>query len=279
MTPLFLAIVALGPRACQRPAEPLRFATYNIENFPKSDRQVEGALSLVRSLDVDFVGLQEIIGTQRLEREAKVRLGEQWEFVWVDTSPLASGGRPAQNIGLLYDGALYRASEVRSRGETRLSEGRYRPTLEVLLEPRVSGREPLRVFVVHLKSGSDGRAVRREQLAALGQILEGAGRGGEAIAVMGDFNSTEPEDRRDIERIAARAGLTFATRDLSCSAFWQRGEDCPTSRLDHILVSEAPDRVEAAAACADSCASGDRCPLYRVEISDHCPVLASYGGL
>jgi endonuclease/exonuclease/phosphatase family metal-dependent hydrolase len=96
------------------------------------------------------------------------------------------------------------------------------------------------------------------------------------VVVLGDFNATTGGDRADLAALARAAGLVWATEPLACSAFWDRDDGCPSSRLDHVLTWAAPASVAAAGACAtDGCAWHDRCPLYADEVSDHCPVVVS----
>lgn len=93
---------------------------------------------------------------------------------------------------------------------------------------------------------------------------------------MGDFNATEASDRDDLAALARGTGLTWASEPLACSAFWERLDDCPTSRLDHVLTWRDPASVVARGACEEGCDRRDSCPLYRREISDHCPVTVGF---
>ena len=286
MNAAFLLIAALGlsPRACEREATPPSFATFNIENFPKNQRQIEGAFALIEQLQVHFIGVQEIGDPAVFQAEAHRRLGRHWRFVSTnlrpgEVAPEEGEGeiawKPNHNLGVLYDDHAYRWLSTRIHDETRLGTERHRPTLEVRLQPRAGG-SVLRVFVLHLKSGTAGRPVRQAQLQALQGILQKARASGERIVVMGDFNATEQADRTDLAQLARQAGLVWASEGLSCSAFWQRREECPTSSLDHVLSFAKPEAVSVAGACADGCDRQDRCPLYRDEISDHCPVVVRF---
>jgi endonuclease/exonuclease/phosphatase family metal-dependent hydrolase len=273
-----LLAVALVARPCAETPQP-RLATFNIENFPKDTRQVQGAFEVIAGLGVHMVGVQEIGDVTLFRQQARARLGMDWRFVAIDTGPkdleesdpLWSG----HSLGLLFDGSRYKQLSIRAHDGTRLETRRHKPVLEVRLEP-LQGGSVLRVFVLHLKSGSAGREIRRAQLVELEKILKEARGSGERIVVMGDFNATEPADRVDIARVAEQAGLHWATEPLLCTAFWQRERDCPTSSLDHVLTFAPPTQVEARGACLQGCDQQDRCPLYRQEISDHCPVVISF---
>ena len=95
---------------------------------------------------------------------------------------------------------------------------------------------------------------------------------------MGDFNATDNADRESLEALSS-ANLVWATEELPCSAFWERADDCPTSRLDHIFSWKAPAGVAAKGGCELGCESRNSCPLYRREVSDHCPVLLEMNNL
>ncbi|HEU0031240.1 MAG TPA: endonuclease/exonuclease/phosphatase family protein [Kofleriaceae bacterium] len=258
---------------CERDPAPssARLATFNIENFPKHARQTEAAFDEIAALDASVVGVQEIYEPALLAREAKARLGDTWELVSADTAPTATR-YPSHHLGVLFDRATWRHVATRVHDETRL-DGRQKPTLEV--ELATPGGVHVRVLVVHLKAGGDGRAIRHRQYAALASIVREARRSGDRVVLMGDFNATDDRgDRADLAELAATTATSWATEPLACSAFWDRDDGCFRSRLDHVLVSTPATTVEAAGACAtEGCERQDTCPLYTREVSDHCPIV------
>lgn len=259
----------LAARACRhRPkARGDRLATFNIEEFPKDDRQVAGAFRLIAQLHADAIAVQEITAPAAFAAAARDRLGPQWRFASADVTP--DGAPHPIAMGVLFDAGRFRLAAVRVHDATRV-DGRGKPTVEVVLER--AGAPPLHLFVVHFKSGSAWRDLRLRQFRALANILAAASRTGR-IAVLGDFNSTEDGDRTDLAALAARAHLAWATERVACTAFWRREADCPTSRLDHVLTWTPARSVTVGGACAEGCTARDRCPAYRDEVSDHCPVL------
>jgi exonuclease III len=252
------------------PVEPVRLATFNIEEFPKDAAQIDGAFALIAGLDAEVVAVQEIFDADAFIAAAHRWLGPTWTFAHADTMPV--GGRwPPVHVGVLFDARAFEEVGAIVHDELRL-DGRQKPALEVQLRPRRGG-PLLRVFVVHLKSGSANREVRARQLAALGDVLHAAQRAPGRIAVLGDFNATDEDDRADLAALARATGLAWATEALPCSAFWRRDDDCPTSRLDHALTWAPPTAVETHGACASAgCGDHASCPRYRDEISDHCPI-------
>lgn len=258
---------------CHRDGVAVRFATFNIEDFPKDRRQIEAVFEEIEALDASFVAVQEIGEPQIFLHEAQRRLGVRWEFAHVDTRPDGENRR-GHHIGVLFDSMKWRLIGNRVHEATRLADRRHKPVLEVRLQ---SGELIVRVLVVHLKYGSDGREIRARQLIALTEIVREVQRSGERIVVLGDFNATELADRDDIDRLARATGLVWASEPLACSAFWARNDGCPRSRLDHVLTWAAPNRIRATGACAtDGCEWQASCPVYTQHVSDHCPVVVTF---
>ncbi len=267
-----IAVVALAMvrcHACTTADPPWRFATFNIEDYPKNAGQSAAAFAEIARLDASVVAVQEITDPETFAHEATMRLGPSWAFAAVDTGP------SPHYLGVLYDTRAWTHRATIRHAETML-EGRHKPTLEVRLRA-VATDDDVHVFVVHLKAGGDGRDIRARQYPALASILAGVPAGARAI-LLGDFNATDDRgDRDDLARLAAGAKLTWATEDLACSAFWDRDDGCFRSRLDHVLTWTRPRRVEALGACAtEGCARQDRCPRYLEQVSDHCPVVVTF---
>ena len=86
---MVLLVVAIGPLLVCRDERPaVRFATFNIEDFPKDRRQIEGAFREIEALHVGFIAVQEIGKPEVFLREARRRLGGRWDFVHLDTRPI-----------------------------------------------------------------------------------------------------------------------------------------------------------------------------------------------
>ncbi|MBH25827.1 MAG: hypothetical protein CMH57_15580 [Myxococcales bacterium] len=245
-----------------------RVASFNIENFPKHGRQAQGAFAHIERLRAGAVGVQEIIAPERFRREARARLGPSWDFVW--SSPIS-----LQRVGVLYDTALFRLVEAREHRQTVTDRGA-RPALEAVLRPIGDGEGAplLRVVVLHLKAGGDHAETRRRQLEALRPVLKELLATGDRVVLLGDFNSTGEQDRRLLARLSADLGMSWGSRGLACTSYWDRRDGCLGSPLDHVLSWEPPRRVYVGGACAEvGCEPGPSCPIYCEEVSDHCPVV------
>jgi endonuclease/exonuclease/phosphatase (EEP) superfamily protein YafD len=239
------------------PAAPLRVATFNIEDFPRDAAQVDGAFALIAETRAQVIALEEIHDARVAAAAAARWLGPTWIFESAGTTN-----------GVLFDTRAFALAAAIVHRDTVI-DGRGKPTPELVLHPR-GGGDDLHVFVVHLKSGADGRPLRARQLAALTALLAAQPRA--HTIVLGDFNATGDDDRRDLAALARAADLAWATEPLACTAFWRRDDDCPTSRLDHAFTWRAASDVRAGGACEDGCERRDRCPAYRDDVSDHCPV-------
>ncbi len=268
---LIVAALALIPCAslcmCGEKVE-VGVATFNLENYPRHEGQGRAAFEVISGLEVSAVAMQEIVNPERFAREARRHLGASWRFVW------SREGGP-QRVGVLYDSDALELRGSRSHVETLLYP-RARPALEVALMARASGA-PVTLLVVHLKAGGEGAAAtRRRQLDALSPVLDGLRERGAPVVLLGDMNSTTDADRAALASLARQRGLEWATEPLACTHYWSKKASCPAHPLDHALTGAPARDVRAAGACATvGCDPGDACPVYRREVSDHCPVRMS----
>lgn len=245
-----------------RPSSELRTATFNIEYYPKSEAQAQRALDVIASLDAPLVAVQEITAPYHLANLARVKLGDAWRLVVVNHRFAT---------GVLFDSRRFSLVSTHTHVSTVVFPAAI-PVLEVRLDDVVT-RERVRVFVVHWKAGGEHYPTRRRQMDAFAPILEAARGSGDRIVVLGDFNATSDDDRVRIGALASNAKVEWATRTVGCTCFWQRERDCVGSSLDHVLTTERVRSVRTAGACAGGCPTTDRCPAWRDEVSDHCPVV------
>ncbi len=245
--------------------EEIRVATFNIEDFPKSPRQVPGAFAAILESDADIVAVQEIRSTTVLKHSARALLGPEWKFI-------ASRRATSHRLGVLYDSEMFAVVSSKDHTELEVYRGA-RPAFEVRLRSRDDSKVIVRVITVHLKAGADGESVRRKQLDALESIVVKARSSGDKLIVLGDFNSTGSADHNRIGKLAKAGRLGWATEKIECTSYWRKSDGCVGSRLDHILTSETVDAAVARGACeTEGCGRKPQCPVYREHVSDHCPV-------
>jgi len=258
-----LALLLVCTRWCAA-ERPLRLATFNIEHFPKSERQVEEAFRLLADLDVAAVGVQEITDPVRFDREARERLGASWRSIFAHPCP-------AHRVGVVFDSERLELLSTRTHTESMVLPGA-RPAFEARFRP-IDEDVVIRVVVLHLQSGGEAIETRRRQLRALRPVLGAAMASGERVIVLGDFNSTGEEDRREIAGTVESAQMRWASEDLECTAYWNRRDGCRGSALDHVLSWQNVSNLAVRGACeSEGCDPADRCPSYVGDVSDHCPV-------
>ncbi|MCX5747505.1 MAG: endonuclease/exonuclease/phosphatase family protein, partial [Proteobacteria bacterium] len=221
-----VALVVVGTR-CRRdpdePAPPARFATFNIEDFPRSTRQIDGAFAELIATGASVIALQEIIDPQRFDRELRARLGATWELAFVDTRPIgevigevideviAAADHPSHHLAVAFDRRAWTLVGTTTHDDTRLVEGRWKPVFEVRLRPRAGGAV-VAVLDVHLKAGGDSRSIRARQYAALATVLQRVQRTTPRVVLLGDFNATDDRaDRADLDALARASGLAWAS--------------------------------------------------------------------
>lgn len=278
----FLALLfGLSGVSCGRR---VTLATYNIRMFPEEGTDRARLLELFLEIDADIVAVQEIRDEDALLavlRAASARSGRELRLA------LSTCGGPANiKTGLVYDANAVRLLGTRQFKEHNADDSgdcaqKYRAALLGVFE---SGSERLAVLSVHMQHGPapEQLAARKRQWAGVIAILAEARIGYDAeVVALGDFNSTGFQDdgngeRSFIEATLDRAGLSLATEEIGCTAYWQpsgrQGSYVP-SILDHMVVSgrwEAPTALGMCAAL--SCQQSSKAPHDYERVSDHCPL-------
>lgn len=276
----------------------LRFATWNIRNFPLDERppvlemgffnrtNVCDLEDAIAGLDADVFGVAEITDTRRFPPILQ-RAGGRREYRIVFTS------RGAHRLGVGWDDL--RLEQVGNPVQVReVAEEGGRPALAVRLRSRRPGGLDLTVAQVHLKATPEGYQQRVRQVEALAQWASSwVGEvGDEDLVVMGDFNSTGPiggttaDELEVVDRILGQAGLRRLPSASGCSSYWdgRRARDGvqEPSFVDHVYVRG----LEAGGGSASvrawlHCARADCGELISRpgqedatywDVSDHCPL-------
>lgn len=259
---LALIAILLLDRAC---GEEVRIVSFNIENYPKNAEQAAGAFQAIRDLDVSIAAVQEITDVVHFSATARSHLGTSWKFVHPEVSP-------HHYVGVLYDASRHRLLSTRTLLESVVYP-KAKPAFEARFRPRDGGRI-VRVITLHLKAGGEHHEIRRRQLDALEPVIAAARASRERVVLLGDFNTTGEADRLRLRGLAGATDMRWASEGLECTSYWDRPDGCVGSALDHVLVSEEPDVLEAAGPCkTEGCEARARCPVFFHRVSDHCPVL------
>ena len=242
-------------------------ATFNIEEFPKTDEQVEGAFEAIAESDADIIAVQEITEPSRFREAARRRLSGDWRSVFPNEAPEM---RP----GVLFDGDRFSLAASYTHDETVVYEGA-RPVFEVELTGEDGAA--IELFVVHLKAGSHGLPVRREQYGALSDILRVHRDDHRRTIVLGDFNSTESQDREILAATAERHALHWYSRRTPCTGYWIPEQSCESFTLDHVLADGLAGRAISRGPCETvGCEPGASCPIFHERVSDHCPLTVRF---
>src|SRR5689334_5582171 len=98
---IVVAVLLVAVRFCggedDQPV-PLSIVTFNIENFPKSTKQIIGAFEEIKKLDAPIVAVQEITNTEVFISAAQRRLGPNWRFEFIETGSVLD-----HRLGVLFD--------------------------------------------------------------------------------------------------------------------------------------------------------------------------------
>lgn len=255
-----------------RSALELRVATWNIEQFPKSEATAARVRATIEEQALDLVAVQEIVDVS-----AFVDLARQL---------------PDHDYALSYDrdaylqhGLLYRTSRLEllsvTRGFTRDSYAFPRDPLVAQLRVRDDEGDPRFEFaavVVHLKAGigAEDRRRREQATAALDEWVRTLAAAQPDVVILGDFNdvlddpaaatvfrpfASAPETYRVLTAPQARAGVYsyIPARVL----------------LDHVIITS--DVLEEYGDGDTRVLPLDEAdPRYEPEVSDHRPVVATF---
>lgn len=244
-----------------------QFATFNIENFPKSDRQIDGAFEAIEDSGAAVVGVQEITEPTTFRREAKARLGDHWRF-------RAPSDPPKHAPGLLWDARRLELVDWEVHPDTVVYDGG-RPVVEGMFETSTGGRAE--VFTLHFKASPDGLPLRERQYAALRRVLDEHADDADATLVAGDFNSTEPRDRELLAGLRRATGLRWLSKSIDCTGYWKPADECRSFVLDHVFAGGLSARALGRGPCEQmGCEPGESCPTFWSRVSDHCPVTVEF---
>jgi endonuclease/exonuclease/phosphatase family metal-dependent hydrolase len=281
------AVALLGAALSPSCGGGVRLATFNIENFRPSRTDVPRLVELLEDADADVIAVQEIedpVGFAAVV--GRVRPGGRRYALALSRC----AGKSKMHVGFVYDTERVRLGEQIEYPELDPDGGGSCSLGERsgLLGRFARDAGPFELLVVHLVAGGeeDKAARRRVQWERALRIVERRRAAGtEAIAILGDTNSTGYLDDRWGERTwlgrrLTDARMTMATRAIGCSAYWKPGDGAlAPSLLDHVAISEgfpAANSASVAGYCAEArCRPLDaaRPPRDFDAVSDHCPVI------
>jgi endonuclease/exonuclease/phosphatase family metal-dependent hydrolase len=240
---------------------------------------------LIKSLDVEILGVQEIVDPPLFGAMAKRFLGPQYEFIYAPSNGW-------QKIGILFNSEkVMLIGEPQIYNEVALGRpDRLRPALRGYFRTIPDGFD-FHVIVLHLKSGPRGYDERKEQWAAIDSILMDVPGGAEHdadIILLGDFNDVSNNRENEFLPGLNRMGYLWTAQGDSqlITEYWQPDWQKPEiegSMIDQIVLS--PDAkieyMKNSLRVGGLCAGGksafeDNFPDYYLKVSDHCPLIVTF---
>lgn len=228
---------------------PLVVATYNVHTCVGVDRRYdpERTVAVLRELDADIIGLQEVDARHRMGRNLN-----QWDYFAEATGLHAVAGANVSDHRGRFGNAILTRFPVLGVRHIDLSIGAYEPRGAIEAELAIDGRA-LRVVVTHLglRAGE-----RRMQIARLLEALADGPSEAEAMLMLGDLN----------EWRGRRGGISALDRQLGRA---------PAPRTFPSWLPVLPlDRIYAGGDASLRAVAVHRSPLARIA-SDHLPLRAA----
>jgi len=283
----------------------IEIGTFNIEWFPCKDdgelmkqygielrypptgssTDIKSLFALLKNLDIELLGVQEIVDPKLFADSAKAYLGDQYKFIY---SP--SGG--SQKVGFLYDSSVLKlVGNAQTYMSVALSDdSRLRPAFRAYFKAIPSGFD-FHAIVTHLKASPRGWDLREKQWGEIENIIRDLPKKTKDgdIVLLGDFNNVSNlgiDEFNDIINSTNFLDITADARE-SYSNYWQpdyKKTRIQASLIDHIFISEDAkiEFIENSKKLGGMCDQGkyeyvgDSIPDYYEKISDHCPVYASF---
>jgi len=274
---------------CKDDGEMMKKYDINLRTPPQGNStNIESLFTLLQDLDLELIGVVEIVDPELLESSAKHYLGESYELIY---APSAG----SQKIGFLYDSSVLQlVGQPQVYTDVALGPDTWlRPALRVYLKYRNSGFD-FHAIVTHLKASPSGWKKRQKQWAILERILtELPGQTNDSdIVLMGDFNNVSKLKDDEFKPLMKELNFYWATGELQpggYSNYWKpdyKEERIEGSLIDQIFISadaleeyvKGSVRAGGMCECGEEEYSGIGIPEYYEEISDHCPVYASFRG-
>jgi hypothetical protein len=284
-----------GPPA----AGAVRFAHFNLRNYPLDERQQTAGLGYSRrtnicdmqdalaGLDAQVLGFVEVCDTRRFPPILRRAGGDRPMRILFSQG----GGRGGQHLAVAWDGDRFELVEGPIEIDSIVVKPGLRPALAVRLRSKLDPGRDFTVVEVHLDSGRDDLQHRLDQVRLLADWLVGwfERTGDPDLILQGDFNTmggrrvSAEEEIEMVDAILAEVGLDRLPNATGCSQYWDgpgRSDGrFESSLLDHVylggLVAGGParswlhcERLQ----CGDLISrAGDEDGTF-FDVSDHCPV-------
>ncbi len=261
---------------------------YNIEmRYPPQGVATDTIMlfNIIRDLDIEILGVQEIVDPPLFGAMAKRHLGEHYEFAYAPSNGW-------QKVGFLYNSRrIQLIGKPTIYNEVTIGRiDRLRPAFHGYFKA-IPGGFDFHVLVVHLKASPRGYDDRKEQWKSLERILTALPQNEHKdadVLLVGDFNNVSPVRQNEFLPLmdSLEYFWTGTENDSLISNYWRPDWSKPEikgSMIDQIVISKdarieyIENSTKSGGLCADGPAviTGDF-PDYYLQVSDHCPVYSSF---
>ena len=261
---------------------------YDIEmRYPPKGMPTDTTMlfSILKDLDIEVLGVQEIVDPPLFGAMAKRHLGDNFEFIYAPADIW-------QKVGILYDKSVIQLiGEPTIYWEVALDKpDRLRPAFSAYFKSIPDGFD-FHVIVVHLKSSPRDFEVRQAQWEELTKIIDqlpSDTRKDGDIILLGDFNHVSELYRGEFLPVIDSLDFywTVGADTSVITSYWRPDWQKPelkSSNIDQIFISrDATEEFRAASLRVGGiCTEGHQqingeFPDYYQKISDHCPVFVSF---
>jgi len=304
---IFLLLLVIPLFVFGQTEKTIEVGSFNIEWFPCKDNgelmkkyninlrrppsgkatDIPALFNLLKKLDIELLGVVEVVDPALLDSMAKKYLGPQFKVIYAPS-------KSSQRVGFLYDSSVLElVGQPEIYGALTLDPNSWlRPALRGYFKVKPDGFD-FNAIIAHLKAAPSGWKKRKRQWRILENILQNLPQesGDKDIVLMGDFNNVSKRHFDEFRPIMKRLNFFWATSELAeegyYSNYWQPDysrERIEGSLIDQIFISShalqeyVPHSVRAGGMCAQKkeAYEGDEIPDYYKKISDHCPVFVSF---
>jgi endonuclease/exonuclease/phosphatase family metal-dependent hydrolase len=259
---------------------------YNIEmRYPPEGPATDTTklFQIIKDLDIEVLGVQEIVDPALFGAMAKRHLGEEYDFVYAPNNAW-------QKVGILYNTEKVKLiSQPQIYSEVALGKmDRHRPAFRAYFKAIPKGFD-FHVIVVHLKASPRGYPERIKQWEFLDSILNDLPDKNESdIILLGDFNNVSKNRYNEFLPIFTKHKYFWpiSESDTLITQYWQpdrKVERIESGTLDHLFVSSGAkiEYIENSTKVGGYCKDMKKeivgeFPEFYNNISDHCPVYSSF---
>ncbi len=259
---------------------------YNIEmSYPPKGPATDTTklFQIIKELDIEVLGVQEMVDPVLFGAMAKRHLGKHYEFIYAPSNAW-------QKVGILFNSEkLKLIGQPQIYSEVALGRmDRHRPALRAYFKTLPDGFD-FHVIVVHLKASPRGYPQRKEQWEFLDSILNDLPVGNESdIILLGDFNNVSKDRYKEFLPLLKKHNYFWpvAENDTIITQYWRPDrnvERIESGTIDHLFISSDAkiEYIENSTKVGGYCSDQKieilgEFPYFYEQISDHCPVYSSF---